>query len=225
MPQHTHARRPLRALRRAGTALTGAAAISVIAMSGSAQAATHNWDGVAKCESGGDWHINTGNGYYGGLQFSQSTWAGEGGTKYASRADLATKEQQIAVAETTLADQGIGAWPVCGKYLTGGTSSSAPAAAAPAPRHASAPAPRPAPAPAVRPAPAARPAPAHAAEVADVAAPRSGSTGAYTVKAGDTLAKIAQAEGTPGGWHTLFQRNRATVANPNLIYVGQTLKL
>jgi hypothetical protein len=77
----------------------------------------HDWDAVAMCESGGNWSINTGNGYYGGLQFSQQTWAGFGGTAYASRADLATKAQQIAVAERVLASQGAGAWPTCGRNL------------------------------------------------------------------------------------------------------------
>ena len=77
----------------------------------------HNWDAVAQCESGGNWSINTGNGYYGGLQFSAQTWAGFGGTAYAPRADLATKSQQIAVAEQVLAVQGAGAWPTCGRNL------------------------------------------------------------------------------------------------------------
>lgn len=71
------------------------------------------WDRIAACESGGNWHINTGNGYYGGLQFSASTWLGYGGDAYASRADLATREQQIAIATKVQASQGWGAWPVC----------------------------------------------------------------------------------------------------------------
>ncbi|TFV51751.1 hypothetical protein E4P43_09455 [Blastococcus sp. TF02A-35] len=77
----------------------------------------HDWDAVAKCESGGNWSINTGNGYYGGLQFSPTTWTSFGGGAYASRADLATREQQIAVAEKVLATQGPRAWPTCGKLL------------------------------------------------------------------------------------------------------------
>ena len=91
-----------------------------------ASADTHNWDGVAQCESGGNWQINTGNGYYGGLQFAQSTWEGYGGGSYAPRADLASKDAQIAVAEKVLVGQGVGAWPVCGAYLTGGSSTPAP---------------------------------------------------------------------------------------------------
>jgi Transglycosylase-like domain len=77
----------------------------------------NDWDAVAECESGGNWSINTGNGYYGGLQFSASTWSGYGGNQYAPRADLATREQQIAVAEKVLAGQGRGAWPTCGRNL------------------------------------------------------------------------------------------------------------
>jgi len=81
---------------------------------GTADAATESqWDNVAQCESGGNWHINTGNGYYGGLQFAQGTWVGHGGQNYAARADLATKSEQIAIAEKVLASQGWGAWPVC----------------------------------------------------------------------------------------------------------------
>lgn len=71
------------------------------------------WDSIAACESGNNWAINTGNGFYGGLQFTQSTWAAYGGLAYASRADLATREQQIDVASRVQAGQGWGAWPAC----------------------------------------------------------------------------------------------------------------
>jgi hypothetical protein len=73
-----------------------------------------NWSAVAACESGGNWSTNTGNGFYGGLQFTEGTWLANGGGQYASSADVATPAQQIAVAERVLASQGIGAWPVCG---------------------------------------------------------------------------------------------------------------
>jgi resuscitation-promoting factor RpfB len=71
------------------------------------------WDAIASCEAGGNWAINTGNGYYGGVQFDQGTWERNGGTRFASRADLATRDEQIAIAEVTRARQGWGAWPVC----------------------------------------------------------------------------------------------------------------
>ncbi|WP_041312650.1 resuscitation-promoting factor [Mycobacterium sp. JS623] len=71
------------------------------------------WDSLSRCEAGGNWAINTGNGFYGGVQFDQNTWERQGGLRYAPRADLATREEQIAIAEVTRARQGWGAWPVC----------------------------------------------------------------------------------------------------------------
>ena len=71
------------------------------------------WDAISRCEAGGNWAINTGNGYYGGVQFDQSTWERNGGLRFAPRADLASREEQIAIAEVTRARQGWGAWPVC----------------------------------------------------------------------------------------------------------------
>ncbi|MFD5869119.1 transglycosylase family protein [Corynebacterium sp. NPDC060344] len=75
------------------------------------------WDALAQCESGGDWHIDTGNGYSGGLQFHPQTWTGHGGGQYAPTAGQATREQQIAVAEKVRASQGWGAWPACSASL------------------------------------------------------------------------------------------------------------
>ncbi|MCK0091041.1 transglycosylase family protein [Rhodococcus sp. HNM0563] len=110
--------------------VTGAlAAIPLGLAAGTASAAPNNWDGVAQCESGGNWAINTGNGYYGGLQFSQSTWEANGGTGNPANA---SKEEQIRVAENTLQTQGPGAWPTCGQYLTTETAPAAPAPEAPA---------------------------------------------------------------------------------------------
>lgn len=88
-----------------------AVVVPALALAAPASAATDStWDSVAQCESSGNWSINTGNGYFGGLQFSQSTWDEYGGGAYASRADLATRSQQIVIAEKTLAGQGWGAW-------------------------------------------------------------------------------------------------------------------
>lgn len=114
MAMHSKPRRRLRSALGASAGLTTAAAALSVVGSGSASAASvSTWDRVAECESSGDWHINTGNGYYGGLQFTQSTWAAYGGRSYAPRADQATKAQQITVAERVLRSQGPGAWPVC----------------------------------------------------------------------------------------------------------------
>jgi len=125
-------------LRVAKLAVTGAViGGGTIGMAAQAQAATDaEWDQVARCESSGNWAINTGNGYQGGLQFAPSTWSGHGGGQFAPAANLATREQQIAIAEKVLATQGRGAWPVCGRGLsspTPRTVTSAPATPAKAP--------------------------------------------------------------------------------------------
>ncbi|MCZ4582146.1 transglycosylase family protein [Rhodococcus opacus] len=75
------------------------------------------WDALAQCEATGNWAINTGNGFFGGVQFDQNTWERQGGLKYAPRADLATREEQIAVASKTQKTQGWGAWPSCSGRL------------------------------------------------------------------------------------------------------------
>lgn len=102
-------------LRKAAL-VVGAGAIvagGMTGMSAPAQAASGGvWDKVAECESGGDWHINTGNGYYGGLQFSKQTWNGFGGK---GTADDHSKKEQIRIAQKVLKKQGPGAWPTCGK--------------------------------------------------------------------------------------------------------------
>lgn len=93
-----------------------------LGLAAQAHAATDaEWDVVARCESSGNWSINTGNGYHGGLQFAPGTWTGHGGGEFAPAANLATREEQIAVAERVLATQGKGAWPVCGRGLSGPT--------------------------------------------------------------------------------------------------------
>ena len=111
-----------------------AAAVGGVLLTPGLAAADTVWDRVAACESSGNWAINTGNGYYGGLQFSASTWKAFGGHQYASNAHLATKAQQIAIAQKTLAVQGPGAWPTCSKKAgltkaNGGANGAAPAPA------------------------------------------------------------------------------------------------
>ncbi len=194
-------------------------------------AGAHNWDGVAACESGGNWAINTGNGFRGGLQFTDSTYAAYGGT---GSANNATKAEQIRVAENVLAGQGVGAWPVCGARLTGGTSS-AQAQSAPAPAQRTA-----ATQQQVSPAPQQQSTKADPKAVAPkAAAPKAtvtrtapsntaaGNTAAgnYTVKSGDTLSKIAAAQGVSGGYQAIFALNQDKIQNVNLIFPGQTLRL
>ncbi|WP_280180822.1 transglycosylase family protein [Nocardia farcinica] len=103
----------------AKVAVTGAIfGTASAALAGNASAAPDSdWDRLAQCEAGGNWAINTGNGYHGGLQFSPSTWTAHGGQQYAPTANQATREEQIAVAEKVLASQGWGAWPSCSAAL------------------------------------------------------------------------------------------------------------
>ena len=212
-PRYVRSRRFL----AGGAAAVGATAVGLGVMTSPAGAAEHDWSGVAQCESSGNWHINTGNGYYGGLQFSQATWAGYGGTGFAPRADLATPGQQVAVAEKVLAGQGIGAWPVCGRRLTGGTTTVANVV--------------PAPAPAPRQTTTRQTVPQHADRSerpeplgsAPAATTMNTSGGNYTVQPGDTLAKIAAEHGVSGGWRAVWAKNRAAVADPDLIFVNQLL--
>jgi nucleoid-associated protein YgaU len=176
-----------------------------------------NWDAIAQCESGGNWRINTGNGYYGGLQFSKSTWRAYGGLAYAPRADLATRAQQIAVAERTLRGQGIGAWPVCGKRAG---STYTPKAKSSSQKRATA----------KRRATAERTAPTRESRSttrARTGATRSKTGGSvYVVRPGDTLSEIAAAHNVDGGWAALYQHNRKRIGkNPHLIFPGQLLRL
>ncbi|MFE0674369.1 transglycosylase family protein [Streptomyces sp. NPDC058867] len=188
-------------INRASVAVTAGGAGMAIPLvgTGTAQAAdVETWDKVAACESTNDWNINTGNGYYGGLQFAQSTWEQYGGTQYAPRADLATKAEQIAVAEKVLDGQGPGAWPACSVRagLTRGDD-------APEPR-------------------------TTVADVQPQTTPqsRAGRVEMYTVVRGDTLSRIADDQDVRGGWQRLYDANRSTVgADPDLILPGQRLAL
>lgn len=111
---HPFLRIPTARLRRyLAVVLLGGAVIPLASAAGAHAASTETWDQVAQCESTGDWHIDTGNGFFGGLQFTPATWAEFGGTQYAASADQATREQQITIAEKVLKVQGPGAWPVC----------------------------------------------------------------------------------------------------------------
>ncbi|MFE7188427.1 transglycosylase family protein [Kitasatospora sp. NPDC057541] len=115
-----------KAIAVAGVAGVGLA-MPILSATGASAAPASTWDAVAQCESGGNWSINTGNGFYGGLQFTPSTWKAYGGTAYAPQANQASKGQQISVAEKVLASQGPGAWPVCSQKA-GLTKGGAPAA-------------------------------------------------------------------------------------------------
>jgi LysM repeat protein len=226
-------RRPSKATRAIAIAgVTGAAVAAPLMAAGNASAATASeWDTVAQCESGGNWSINTGNGYYGGLQFSASTWAAYGGTQYAAQANQASKSQQIAVAEKVLASQGKGAWPVCGKGLSGasysggsagsssngsdsssGSSSSSKSTStrSTTEQQASRSAERPA---------------AKKTVTTPTGKKVKKGDGEYKVVKGDTLSSIAEAHDVKGGWAKLFELNKDIVEDANLIYPGQQLHL
>ena len=197
VPRHRDSKPTGRNTRRiAATTATVAAAVGApVATAGTAQAATDaTWNRLAQCESSGNWHINTGNGYYGGVQFSDSTWDAYGGERYASTADQATREQQIVIAEKVLDAQGWGAWPACSSEL--GLDGSDAAGTPTAPSGTSRSGGREA---------------------------MSGSSGTYTVHAGDTLSKIAEAQGV--SWRALWRANADQISDPNLVYVGQVLEL
>ncbi|NQW91793.1 LysM peptidoglycan-binding domain-containing protein [Curtobacterium sp. VKM Ac-2861] len=218
-----------------GLAFAGIAATGVGLAATPANAASGStWDALAQCESGGNWAINTGNGYYGGLQFNLGTWQANGGVGSPAGA---SREAQIAVAERVLATQGWGAWPACSAQLgLSGTSGAAPAAAAPAPAAPAAPAPtqQAAPAPAApeqaapstsapAPAPAQEAAPAATTPSKPAAVKTSGKT--YTIASGDTLDTIATKLKIDGGWNKLWAANTSTIDDANLIYSGQELQL
>ncbi|WP_374777210.1 transglycosylase family protein [Streptomyces sp. NBC_01310] len=225
-----HRRYQPSSINRASLAVTaGGAGIALPFIgAGVAQAASvDTWNKVATCESTNNWRINTGNGYYGGLQFSQSTWRAFGGTAYAPRADLATKDQQIAVAEKVLKGQGPGAWPNCGKQAGLSRSGPAPAVAPQAPSK-----PKAQTQPTAQTQPKSQ-VPSHMVKSAPApqgAEPRPTGTSVlpnpYVVAPGDSLSAIATEQRVEGGWQALYETNRATVGgNPNLIFPGQRLTL
>ncbi|MFJ6623373.1 transglycosylase family protein [Kitasatospora sp. NPDC091335] len=164
---------------------------------GRADGGSYDWDRVAACESSGNWRINTGNGYYGGLQFDQPTWRENGGLGYAPRADLATREQQIAVAQHLADRRGLSPWPVCGARATRD-----------------------------HPRETVQPPPATASKPTASATHSTPQDGTWTVRENDTLAELAESLDVPGGWTALYELNRDTIGeDPDLIQPGQVLEL
>ncbi|WP_051733365.1 transglycosylase family protein [Kitasatospora phosalacinea] len=233
-----------------GGALLAVPVAGLVTANSASAADVSTWDKVAMCESTGNWSINTGNGFYGGLQFTSSTWAAFGGTAYAPQANLATKAQQIAVAEKVLASQGPGAWPVCSvqagltkggapaqvdtsgssstssKSTSTSTSKSTSAKSNTTTSGDSAKASR-SESRAQAPKAAAQEAPKQtwknkSASAAPTNTAKSGDH--YTVKSGDTLSKIAGSLGVD--WHALYDNNSGVIGgNPDVIYPGQVLSV
>jgi LysM repeat protein len=224
------------------TAAGVAGAAVLLGPASAAQASSVNWDAVAQCESGGNWSINTGNGYYGGLQFSRSTWKANGGGKYASTANKASKSEQIRIAERVLDGQGIGAWPVCGKkagsskHASSSSTSKKSTSKKKSSSHKSS-----------SHKSTTHKTTTHKATTHKATTHKSTSTKkstarkvtpkvtrsttvkptgkTYVVRSGDTLSKIATKTGVKGGWHTLYRLNGSTISNPNLIFPGQRIAL
>jgi len=182
-----------------------------------ANATSVNWDAVAHCESGGNWTTDTGNGFYGGLQFTMSTWHANGGS---GSPQNASRSEQIAVAQRVLATQGIGAWPVCGKL--GGSSGSfadttthstshttthsTERTERSTPKHVTT-----------------SSAPKQLESTVETGTSKSAPGGNYTVASGDTLSAIAKKQDVRGGWQSLWDENKGFVPNPNMIFPGQKL--
>ena len=239
-------------IRRTAAALAiGGAVAATMSMPAANAVDGATWDALAQCESGGNWSINTGNGFYGGLQFTQQSWNGVG---MSGSPATATRAQQIEAGERLLAIQGWGAWPACSAKLglygkTGAAPTyteptttvaaqsqtqqtyTAPAAqAAPvAPAAQAAPAAVEAPAAPVAPAaPAveapAAPAAAPAVEAPVAAAPKA-AAGTYTVVPGDSLSLIAAKLGVAGGYQAIAAANTDIIYNVDLIFPGQVLTI
>lgn len=209
----------------AASAATGAAAaLPLMGMAPANAASDDTWDQLAQCESGGDWSINTGNGYFGGLQFDKQTWSSFGGDQYAPTADKASRAQQIEIAEKVQSSQGWNAWPACSSKLdlsgSGGSSGQSEQDQQgqqgqdgqqgqqdqdgqqgqqdenneQQPKQ-------------------------------DDTTPNDGGNGDYTIESGDTLSKIADKEDVDGGWKALYHANEDTIDDPELIFEGDSLQL
>lgn len=188
-------------------AVAGAVIASPIAIAAPANASP-NWDALAQCESSGNWSANTGNGFSGGLQFTPSTWKAYGGGQYSANAKDATREQQIAVAERVLQDQGEKAWPECSSkktWTSGGSDDDSDAVEKAAEKTAEK---------------TAKTAVQHTVQKASSAQP---SGDQYTVQAGDTLSQIAQKFGVQT--ENVFQKNTNLLQDPNMIFPGQQLDI
>ena len=241
-------------IRRTAAALAiGGAVAATMSMPAANAVDGATWDALAQCESGGNWSINTGNGFYGGLQFTQQSWNGVG---MSGSPATATRAQQIEAGERLLAIQGWGAWPACSAKLglygkTGAAPTytepttvaaqsqtqqtyTAPAAqaapVAPAAQAAPAAVEAPAAAPAAPVAPAApaveapAAAPAVEAPAAPAAAPKA-AAGTYTVVPGDSLSLIAAKLGVAGGYQAIAAANTDIIYNVDLIFPGQVLTI
>ncbi|MCB4208666.1 transglycosylase family protein [Arthrobacter sp. UM1] len=222
---------------RGGAAALALAGLSMGFAGTSAQAAdASTWDALAQCESGGNWNANTGNGFFGGIQFTQQSWNGVGMSGSPANASRA---EQIQAGERLLAQQGWGAWPACSAKLGLSGKAGANPAAAQAPVQQQAPQQQAYQAPKQQ-------APVQQApqqnsssswytsgqKTAGYQAPQqqapveqSADTVEYTIQSGDTLGKIAEKFNVKGGWKALYQANQDKLISADLIITGQTIEI
>ena len=208
-------------IRRTAAALAiGGAVAATMSMPAANAVDGATWDALAQCESGGNWSINTGNGFYGGLQFTQQSWNGVG---MSGSPATATRAQQIEAGERLLAIQGWGAWPACSAKLgLYGKTGAAPTYTEPTTTVAAqSQTQQTYTAPAAQAAPAAVEAPVAAAPVA---APKA-AAGTYTVVPGDSLSLIAAKLGVAGGYQAIAAANTDIIYNVDLIFPGQVLTI
>ena len=237
LSKSTYARRIAATAAIAGAGL----ALPLIAAGSASAASTSTWEAVANCESSGDWSIATGNGFYGGLQFTESTWLAYGGGQYAQYANDATEGQQIAVAEAVLASQGPGAWPVCGPEAgltqdsgspsvdtsgsTGNSSDNSSSSNSSSDNSSSSSSSSSSSNDNSSSSSSAAPSSSSNDNSSSSSSSSSATGGTYTVVSGDTLSEIAQKEGV-SSWKSLYNENKTVIGkNPNLIFPGQVLHL
>jgi resuscitation-promoting factor RpfA len=212
MPAKHRAASPTRVRTTVVATTTGPlalAALGAVVAPAADAAPSVNWDAIAQCESSGNWAANTGNGFYGGLQFTQSTWKAFGGS---GTPQSASRAEQISVAEKVLDGQGIGAWPVCGKHGSegGGSSSSSGSSSGSSAKHVSS--------------SESSKSSSSSSSSARSSAPKHALPDGYTVVSGDTLGSIASSHRVDGGWQALAAANRS-ITDPNMIMPGQHLAM
>ncbi|WP_406218793.1 transglycosylase family protein [Streptomyces decoyicus] len=197
--------------------VVGPAGPSAAAAGPAAASPGPDWERIAACESNGRWHINTGNGYHGGLQIDLATWRAYGGHRYAPRADLATRAEQIAVGKRIVRDRGLSAWPNCARTATSGSAGSSAASASGSGDSS---------ATAARQSPSAAPDPQQAAATRGRTSTAGAAARSYVVQPGDCLSVIAERTHAPGGTKALYEANKdALDQGPDHIYPGQRLRL
>lgn len=228
MPKHALPSKSFTRRAIATAAIAGGAIAVPVLMAGSASADSVNWTAIANCESSGNWSDNTGNGFYGGLQFTESTWLAYGGGSYAQYPYDASESDQIAVAENVLAGQGIGAWPVCGADAGSGTSYSGTNTSGSSSSDSSSDTSTTSSSSDNSSSSSSDNSSSNSSDNSSTGSTSSSSSsasGSYTVESGDTLSTIAAKEGI-SSWQTLYNDNESTIgSNANLIYPGQVLNL